>query len=232
MRSKISDSQLIEATAKVRNAMLLDLDGNEIPAYQFSEEFKAKISTLKQIHRKNQHLRRLVRTCAAAVMTILIGLSLFLTFNTEARAAVISWIKEVLADRTVYYFTQEESSPLPEYELTWIPGSMECVYDETTEISRSIVYMNPADPTEGFTLSYGIMQDGSALMLITNETEHTITDITINGCIGELYLSHDSDVAHCLIWFDEEKQVTFNITWLMDDTNMILKIAEGIQLQN
>ena len=76
------------------------------------------------------------------------------------------------------------------------------------------------------------MQNGSSTMIITNETEHTITDIVINGCVGELYISHDPNIANCLIWFDEENQVTFNMTWVMNDTDTILKIAEGLQFQN
>lgn len=232
MSSRITDAQLKAATAIVRNTMLSTIDDSEVSAFQFSEQFETRISELKKTRKRQQRIRKIARTCAAALITLVLGLSMFFTVNTEARAALISWIKEVLADRTTYYFTQEGSTSLPEYELTWIPDNMDCVHDETTETSRSVVYMDSNDPVQGFTLGYSIMQNGSSTMIITNETEHTITDIVINGCVGELYISHDPNIANCLIWFDEENQVTFNMTWVMNDTDTILKIAEGLQFQN
>lgn len=232
MSSRITDAQLKAATAIVRNTMLSTINDSEVSVFQFSEQFETRISALRKTRKRKQQFRQIVRTCAAALIALVLGLSMFLSINTEARAAVISWIKEILADRTTYYFTQEGINSLPEYELTWIPDNMECVYDESTPYSRAIIYMNPDDPSLGYTLDYSIMQDGSATMLITNETEHTITDVRINDCVGELYISHDPNITHCLIWFDEETQVTFNMTWVMDDTDMILKIAEGIQLES
>lgn len=232
MSSRVTDAQLKAATAIVRNTMLSTIDNSEVSVFQFSEQFETRISELKKTRKRQQQFRKIARTCAAALITLVLGLSMFFTFNTEARAAVISWIKEVLADRTTYYFTQEGTTSLPEYEMTWIPDNMECVHDESTPYGRAIIYMNPDDPTLGFTLDYSIMQDGSATMIITNEAEHTITDVIINGCVGELYISHDPNIASCLIWFDEENQVTFNMTWVMDDVDTILKIAEELQFQN
>lgn len=229
MSNRITDAQLMAATAIVRNAMLSTIDDSEVSAFQFSEQFETRISALKKNRKRGQQFRRIARTCAAALMAIVLGLSMFFTFNTEARAAVISWIKEILTDRTTYYFTQEGITSLPEYELTWIPENWECMYDESTPNSRSLMYMDPNDSMKGLTLTYSIMQDGSATIIQTNEAEHTITDVTINGCTGELYLSRDPEVTHCLIWFDEESQITFNMTWLMEDTELILKIAAGIQ---
>lgn len=96
----------------------------------------------------------------------------------------------------VYRGPQNE---FPEYALTWVPDDMECIYDEATEYVHAVVYMNPNDPQQGFTFSYSCMQEGSGTIMVRNETEHSITPVHINGMDGELYLSQNPDITHCLI---------------------------------
>lgn len=229
--NRITDSQLTQATAIVRNSMLMTLDQAEIPTHNFSSEFEVKIQALRKQENHRQAIHKVIRHCVAAILALVLGTGIFLTVNMEARAAVIAWIKEVFEDRIEYWFTGFPEKKFPEYVLTWVPDDMECVYDEFTEYSRSVIYMNPNDPQHGFTFSYSRIQEGSGTIMVINETAHRIIPVDINGMVGDLYLSQDPEITHCLIWFDEEQQVTFNITSYMD-SNVILHIAESVNLLN
>ena len=229
--NRITDSQLTQATAIVRNSMLMVLDQTEIPAHIFSSEFELKIQALRKQENRYQAIHKVIRHCVAAMLVLVLGTGIILTVNVEARATVIAWIKEVFEDRIEYWFTGSPQKEFPEYELTWIPDDMECIYDESTEYSRSVIYMNPNDLQRGFTFSYSRMQEGSGTIMVLNETEHSITPVDINGMDGDLYLSKDPETTHSLIWFDEEQQITLNITSHMD-SDVILHIAESVKLSN
>lgn len=229
--NRITNSQLTQATAIVRNSMLMTLDQAEIPSHIFSSEFELKIQALRKQESRRQVIHKVMRHCVAAILALVLGTGIFLTVNVEARATVIAWIKEVFEDRIEYWFTGNLKNAFPEYEITWVPDDMECIYDETTEYSRSVVYMNRNDPQQGFTFSYTRMQEGSGTIMALNETEHSITPVDINGMDGDLYLSKDPEITHSLIWFDEDQQITFNITSYMD-SDVILHIAESVKLSN
>lgn len=229
--NRITDSQLTQATARVRYSMLMALDQTEIPAHNFSSEFELRIRALRKRENRRQSMYKVMRHCVAAILALVLGAGIFLTVNVEARATVIAWIKEVFEDRIEYWFIGVPQKEFPKYELTWLPDEMECIYDETTEFNRSVVYMNPNDPQQGFTFVYSQMQEGSGTLIVLNETEHSIIPVDINGMVGDLYLSQDPEITHCLIWFDEDQQITFNITSYMD-ADVILHIAESVKLLN
>lgn len=227
--NRISDSEMKQAAEKVRSSMLAALDDSQIPEHDFSAEFEAKILALREREQRRQKSGKILRHCAAAILALVLCTGVFLSVNVEARAAVILWVKEVYEDGIAYWFTGKTQEELPQYELTWIPDNMDRIYDETTESSHSMVYSNSSDPQLGFTFSYSLMQDGSGTIMVLNETEHSVTVVDINGMPGELYLSQDPEVTHCLIWFDEDQQVTFNITSYMD-ADAMLHIAESVKL--
>lgn len=227
--NRITNSQLTQATAIVRNSMLMTLDQAEIPSHIFSSEFELKIQALRKQESRRQVIHKVMSHCVAAILALVLGTGIFLTVNVEARATVIAWIKEVFEDRIEYWFTGDPKNAFPEYEITWVPDDMECIYEETTEYGRSVVYMNPNDPQQGFTFSYARMQEGSGTVMVINEIEHSMIPVDINEMVGDLYLSQDPEITHCLIWFDEEQQITFNITSYMDSA-IILHIAESVNL--
>ena len=229
--NRITDYQLTQATAIVRNSMLMALNQAEIPTHNFSSEFELRIQALRKQENQRQAIHKVMRGCVAAILVFIMGTGIFLTVNVEARATVIAWIKEVFEDRIEYWFTGSPQKEFPEYELTWVPDNMECIHDEFTEYRCSVIYMNPNDPQRGFTFSYSRMQEGSGTIMVLNETEHNIIPVDINGAAGDLYLSKDPEITHSLIWFDEDQQITFNITSYME-SDVILHIAESVNLLN
>lgn len=114
--NRISDSQLTQATAIVRNSMLMALDQTEIPAHIFSSEFE-----LRKQENSYQAIHKVMRHCVAAILALVLGTGIFLTVNVEARATVIAWIREVFEDRIEFWLAGVPRKEFPEYDLTWVP---------------------------------------------------------------------------------------------------------------
>lgn len=98
--NRITDSQLTQATAIVRNFILMTLDQAEILTSIFSIEFELGVQTLRKQKNCRQAIHNVMRGCVTAILVFIIGT----TVNIEARSAAIAWIKEVFEDRIEYWF--------------------------------------------------------------------------------------------------------------------------------
>ena len=228
---KISDNQLKLAAAQVRGAMLSSLPEPQDCAGQFTEEFERKIQNLKQQQAKKESARQVQRRIAAALITLLIGVSLLLTVSPQARANVRAWIKKTFGTYTQYWFQGEKGGVLPEYELTWIPEGYEMVREEPFRDTQTLVYQRGNDETDAFVFSYRPAKKDSYLILDTLGFEYEIEIVSIHGNYGELYISQDETQSHGVIWLDEENNVAFTLTAFLDPQD-ILHIADGIKLVN
>ncbi|MGM9641353.1 MAG: hypothetical protein ACI3V3_08315, partial [Faecousia sp.] len=116
-----SKSELKEAAALVRNAMLESLPEPEQCKHSFSAEFQEKTDQLQQAEEKRTRRNQFVKRSIAAVLAIVIGLTMLLTLNAEVRAAVTSWFKETFGGKSTYWFNGEKEAALPVFEPAWIP---------------------------------------------------------------------------------------------------------------
>ena len=224
IREFFSEQELQKAAASVRSTML-DALPQEAEG-EFSEAFELKIKKLKQAKRKrDERLKRL--TAAAASFAVIV--TMFFALNTEVRAAVVSWFTETFDTHMSFWFRGEEPDVLPTFVLSDVPEKYVCVYDETLENSRTMLYLNPEDESDGFTFSYGFIQDDAPLTVDYNGTDVAISEVLIHGCPGKLYMSVDADESHALIWIDESNEVVFSITSFLEPEAM-LHIAEGVKL--
>ena len=228
---KFSENQLKLAAAQVRGAMLSSLPEPQDCAGQFSEEFERKIRNLKQQHRKRESARQVRRRIAAALIALLIGVSVLMTISPQARANVRAWIKKTFGTYTQYWFQGEKGGVLPEYELTWIPEGYEMVREEPLSKSRTLVYQRGDDETDAFVVDYSLAEKDSYLILDTLGFEYKVETVSVQGNHGELYVSQDETQSHCVIFLDEEKDVVFTVSAFLDPQD-ILHIAEGIKLVN
>ena len=223
----ISDREIKKAAELVRDSMLSSLP-NEVEG-QFSQEFQQRMVQLKNIQKKQEKQHRIRKRLIAAIAAFFVAVTLLFTFNTEVRAAVITWFKEVYATHAVYWFSGEVSETLPVFELTEVPDEYVCIYDETLTYSRSMLYQNMNDSTEMFSLEYALLQADTPLTIDFSANEYVVTEVIVAGCVGNLYVSSDQSESHALIWVDEANGVVFTIT-LVGDPNVMLHIAETIKL--
>lgn len=228
---KFSENQLKLAAAQVRGAMLSSLPEPQDCAGQFSEEFERKIRNLKQQHRKRESARQVRRRIAAALIALLIGVSVLMTISPQARANVRAWIKKTFGTYTQYWFQGEKGGVLPEYELTWIPEGFEKVREESIRKSRAVVYQRGENETDAFVVNYRLAEKDSYLIWDPLGFEYKVETVSVQGNHGELYISLEETRGHCLIFLDEENDVVFTISAFLSPQD-ILHIAEGIKLVN
>lgn len=223
----ISDKELRDATDKVRISMLESLP-KEMNV-EFSEEFDLRVLQLKALHKKTEKQHQFQKRMAAAVAAFFVAMTMFLSFNTEVRAAVVTWFKEVFETRIVYWFNGEKADILPVFEITGLPEGYECIYDEATSSSHNCLYQKEDIVKDGFSFRYSFIQSDAPLWVEFPDDEFTVTQVTINGCPGDLYISADPSESHALVWIDEPNGVVLTITSFLDP-EVMLHIAESVKL--
>lgn len=225
IREFISEQDLRNAASSVRSTMLEALPKEA--EGRFSDDFERKIEKLKQTQKKQDERLKRLRVAAAGFAVIV---TMLFSLNTEVRATVLSWFREEFAGHTIFWFQGEKPDVLPTFRLSNLPGQYVCVSDTTLETSRTALYLNPENEADGFTFDYGFIQDDSPLTVDYSGTDVTISEVMINGCPGNLYLSADPDESHALIWIDEANGVVFSITSYLEP-EVMLYIAEGVKLE-
>lgn len=223
----ISDKELRDATAMVRTSMLESLP-KEMNV-EFSEEFDFRVSQLKALHKKTKKQCQFQKRIAAAAAAFFVAMTMLLSFNTEVRAAVVTWFKEIFDTRIVYWFSGEKTDTLPVFEITGLPEDYECIYDEATSNSHNYLYQKEDIVIDGFSFGYSFIQSDAPLSVTFPNEEFTVKQVNINGCPGDLYVSLDPSESHALVWIDETNGVAFTITSFLDP-DVILHIAETVQL--
>lgn len=232
VKTELTDEALRNAAELVRESMLSSLREEEMPTHEFSEDFRE--SLLEEVRRNEQERarKRLVfRRCIAALLSAVVGLSLFFGLNTEARAAALQWAKKTTWGRTVFSFFGDAEKALPEFKVTWLPEGVELVQETSTSETRTKVYYNTNDTSNGFVLECGIMDPDSEFFVIHDDADYEISPVQINTSYGTFYISQSKNASHGLVWFDEEAGVYFSIISYLDPA-VILHIAESIKLVN
>lgn len=167
--------------------------------------------------------RRVLRTAAMVALTLAVGASALLAASPTIRAAALRWVMERYEDHVVYHFRDEG----PEGEL----GALALAYlpDGYVEQERvkwpqylDITFVNEA----GQLLTVSAQRDG-ALLVDTEGME--VSDVTVNGYSGKLYLSVDQTQGNTIVWMDTAQDVQFLVDGYLTEQEL-LHIAEGIEL--
>lgn len=228
MISKIMSEQDLQKAATMVRCSMLETLPQEIEGH-FSKEFDLKIADLKNDHKKREKQRKLRKRLAAIAAAFFVAMTMLLSFNTEVRAAVVTWFKEIFDTRIVYWFSGEKADTLPVFEITGLPEDYECIYDEATSNSHNYLYQKEDSVIDGFSFRYSFIQSDAPLWVTFPDEEFTVKQVNINGCPGDLYVSMDPSESHALVWIDETNGVVFTITSFLDP-DVMLHIAETVKL--
>lgn len=230
IRNRITDGQLTEAAALVRESLLSAIPNPEECNHTFSTDFNQKMEAMRRREERRKQRRKTTYRVAAAIVIVLVGFSLLCFLNTEVRAAICGWVKEVVGDISYYWFQGEKAEELPYYELTYIPEGYENVMDTALTSSRGMLYQRGENVKDGFTFDYGLTAEEAPIIVGHGEGAFELRDVSINGCRGELHISTNiEEESHCLIWVDDEKGVWFSILAFFDPEE-IVKLAESVQI--
>ena len=191
----------------------------------FSLQFERKIKKLK---RKADHplFYHAMHRVASILLALLIGASAWLVVDTEARAAVLGWIKDIYENFIIYQFDEkaEESVPANDYRPAWIPdGYTEFFVDMSTE-NKSVIYANET----GEMLKFSYVHNPSETFWAIDLSHLEKSTTKVGEFPADLFISSSSDVASCILW-SLPNNTQFFVSAFLDEDNLV-RVAESVQI--
>ena len=221
----ISDERLREAARKAEESLLASLPEPEECEATFSPEFERKMEKL--IHRAKHPIRhRVMKAVACFLLVILVGGGSVLTFSIEARAAFVSWVREVYETQIFYRFFQTSGEVADDvvYRPTWVPSDYQLLSETVSDDYSTIIYKNDSDNLAVFTYFWNA---SSPVLNIKWDDGETYSQVYVNGMPAELYLDQDEGEINVLIWMNEAEDIVFRIAAPFGDVDLI-KMAESV----
>lgn len=226
-KAEFSDDALRLAASRVRDTMLAALPEPEECRPVFSLSFLQRMEKLLRHDRRLCAVRRLGRRVATVAVTVFAAASIWLSVDTEARAAVVNWVREVYENSVIYRFPGENTAAeaLPRYEITALPEGYDMT--ETTELSTMCVvsYENGEDMIIFF---YEQMTDDGHLQIFLKEPDYLCCKIKVGDFTGEFYMPFDESQSNELIWRDEMQGILFQIS-AFADADTLIAMAESVK---
>lgn len=222
----ISDERLREAAQKVEESMLASLPEPEECEATFSPEFERKMKKL--IRRTDHPIRhRIMKAVACFLLVVLVGGGGVLAFSTEARAAFVTWVREVYETQFIYRFFQtgEEISNDTVYRPTWVPSDYQTTAQFELDDFSTIEYRTDSGNLATFTYCRKAL---APVIQIERDSAQTYKQVFVNGIVADLYLDQDEGDVSVLIWTDENSDTVFRLVAPFSETELI-KMAESIK---
>ena len=191
---------------------------------EFQNEITSMISAADTAITKRKHIRSRV---AAAIVTLIILITAFFSFNTTARAAFVNWIKEIYREYIHYeFFGDKDDDKLPELIPGWLPEGFALSSTETLTLDHSSYTFEGTDG-KGFALDCSRSHSGSSIYISDNNESRYHLTVAIGNYEVDCYVSDDvSDY----VWHDKEGKFFFTMSSnLTHDINV--KIIENLKIK-
>lgn len=226
MSKNMSDDALRRAAAKLAEARIAAQPSLDECEHEFSPEFESAMDKLMQKSQRKAIWRRVASIAASLLLVLLIGGSAVLTFNQEARASFITWLREQYENSIIYRFWGSgNTSDFPTYQIGWMPEGFELLQGLNEESRYIAVYQSIDDGQQIiFTYAFGTEWDELVIGGDANNNEQ----LTIHGMHGE-YIPYGDDQTGDLVWIDENRQVVFTLSSTLSKETLV-EIAESVTL--
>lgn len=176
--------------------------------------------------------KRSLQTDASIVLVCSLSLGALIAASPTVRAAVVNWAMEWYETYVVYRFFEEpvedQLLPMPEYQITKLPNGYRKDGD-LLELPNDTEIKYRSESGETIRFAYTRMYQGGLLSVCTENM--VVSDITVNGCPGQLYVSDDPEQSNALIWNDEENGLQFIIDGFASEADL-MQMAESVSLCN
>ena len=166
------------------------------------------------------------RSVVAATIILAVGFGVLMVGDTEVRATVWRWVKEVYSGEW-HKFSMEtdvkEAANL-KYELGWIPEGMEFVTKFDIMGGESFIYTDEKELVIVFSYS-----TDPEYVFYMDSVDNIKEEVTINGMPGEIFIIPSEEETNTIVWGDASIPVMFSFTAECDNETMI-KVAENIKV--
>lgn len=215
---------LTEAANDFCDAMLRSLPDPKDCNYEFSPRFERKMKRL--IHRTNHPVTyRMLQRVASFALVVFIGFMMIFAISPTVRAAVLGWIREQYDSFIGYYF-EDDSTGRTEptaYYISNFPSD----FSEITVSDNIGYHMEVYADSNGNLLYFFYSFSPENPSFYVEEEGSIIEHVTVSGNPADLYLSQDSMKTNSIIWCDEEHNVIFYLSAVMEKDDL-LAIAESV----
>lgn len=223
---KLTDEMIAKAAKDYEQSTLDSLSFTE---HAFSPAFERRMKRL--IRRQELSMGYVYfRRAVCAILAIVLCVGAFLMLHTEARAAVVKWLKERFDSLTYYYSSGEgklTTDPTDaistSYDLGWLPEGYSFYTRVDQETGGSVYYQNESGYYIVLTYLYDY-EDG--MIAVLHETS-TLKKATVNGCDADLYLEKDPNEASSLVWIGKDNRELFTVIGVCEE-DVLIKIAENV----
>ena len=200
-----TDTDLTAAAFAVSESMLASLPGPNEIEHEFSENFLKKMDVLFAKDRRRLHIQSIARRAAIIALAVLVTLGTWLAVDTEARAALVRWVRTVHEKWTEYRFApMENHGILPVYTLTQLPEGYALLSDTEGTDSHTVLYED-ADTGERLSFFYGFWNPEimPAIFSDDNSPHRSVSIDRVNertGVVGLFYPDYGPDVQNVVTW--------------------------------
>lgn len=201
----------------------LEQDFDREHQHEFSPQFEKRI---KRICRRVNHpfLYKSLQRVASIFLAILLGGTIWLTVDVDARAEFFGWVKSVYENYIVYRFEPEFHPNDSEIYLpTWLPTGYNEVSADYSGGTAMICYIGPDE--QGLVFSYSI--DSTNVDWFLDTSVSTVKQVYVNGISADLLISDGPEAVNTIVWMSDHNTV-FYVSASLPEIDM-MRIAESVQ---
>lgn len=226
-----TDNLIRQALLEAADRELAQLDAEEL---SFSEDYllweKKFLQDPQGMTRKKLRplWSRALRTAACFLLVVSLSFGAVMVGSPQARAWVRFWVVDWQEDHVTYQYEGESlpTEALQDWKPTYLPEG----YEQTDYIDLpgvvSILYNNE-DPDMQIEFSYMLLTDGSGYGL--DNERHKISDVSVNGLPGNLFIGTTNDDGNMLTWMDPVNHTNFLLMSRVS-CDTLIQIAESVVL--
>ena len=221
----ISEDALRRAAREADRALVDSLPDPADCAHTFSPGFQRRMTRLERRHR-NKRLYRGLRRAACVLLAVLLGGTVFLSTNAQAREAFFGWVREQVegAQRYFYQGRVTQEGEIVHYQMDipegyWLADSLE------GDGLFHYLYVNDEGNYLNFIYQYEIEDSLSETLIGDANAEKK--QVIVQGNPADLYLSGVENGNNTLIWTDRDTGALIDLTACLDEKDLIA-LAETV----
>lgn len=213
----ITDEMLTRAAEEVEQAIIDMFPDPSECHYTFSESFERK---MKKLIQKTKHytMYKVLYRAACILVSLVLSASMLLAFNSEARAAVLDWIRENLDGVYHYFFVGDTEQEVPAiYSPDWIPDGYTLVDSFATPDGGNYIYFNE----QGELMEFGYVYGSESSPLAAGLGEYEQSYISDGKFQAEIYISLTEGQSNFITWSPDDGKVMMYISAFLDESDLI-----------
>lgn len=233
-----SEADLRAAAFAVSESMLTSLPKSEEIQHDFSEDFLQKMDALLARDRRQRRGQAMARRAAMIALAVLVGIGAWLCVDSQARASIIKWVREISEYGFAYRFSATGTGrELPGYSvfrdmrctIGYLPEGYEDQQHDYLDYGEIHCFVKKG-LSEGIFFSWGTLNEkGEYPRFYYGLHEGGSQTVTISGNKGE-FLPDKDGVGGTLHWVDGTFQIQLELHSAFDRKTM-LKIARSIRIE-